>query len=245
MNNHHTQEQTALATTSDDQLSVSIGELSEAITLEVRSLEFRRSVIQRQKKRSSIRPRDYQGGGKGNAAWANSSADPVAEQARHNLKKAETQLENVSKEIETHNASLNSQSMIVSLIFFISNYLRGSELDQRRARVLRRYQHAKSDWQAISVTMQRQASSSTPAKPRPAKTGTTQISLLEERKLSILLSFLVSEIATRKHLQSLLVGIPSHLLVAVSSRDLDRAIRDPVLQQRLLSLRERRQRSLR
>lgn len=248
MNNYQTHERaTTAVANSSPALEVAIGELSEALKLELRSLEFRRSVIQHQKKRSSLRHRDHHGGKHTGADT--SAADPIAEQARHNLRKAETDLQGISSEIETHNAALNRQNMIIALLLFIPNYLRGGELAQRRARALRRYQHAKSDWQAISVTMQRQSPDALRNTVRhsnsTASSGNTQVSLLEERKLSILLSFLVSEITTRKHLQSLLVGIPADIVVPVCSRDLDLAIRDSALKQRLVSLRERRQQRLR
>ncbi|WP_295873870.1 hypothetical protein [uncultured Zhongshania sp.] len=248
----------ALVNSHDSGYPVSIGELRQAIAMEIRSLEFRSATIHHQMRGSKARTSNqYKGStNRSKSGSANesaregapvekydfpviSNADPALQaRLQRNYLLAKQKLNELTNKITRHEKSLQQHHAVVRIFmhaFVNRDY--GLELIHQKVRAERQLNRAIAAIETVSVTFKQQRGQSREREFKNNNKG-NQVSQLEERKLSIILSFLTSELAARRELQNLLVGVANDAVVHVPSPDLDATIRHPSLHRDIVSLKK-------
>lgn len=157
------------------------------------------------------------------------------------LTDARSELDEVAAGIDEHNATLQQQSAVTSVLRFVRNHREANRLAARRRAVLRAYRRAEKRLEAVFIWIRDEGYKEAGDEVGRQALQQSMALLYRYRGLEIEHSFLHDELSLRRELQAMLADVADDRRIFVRHRTLDKVIRDPLLKSRIATLIEEQQ----
>jgi hypothetical protein len=159
--------------------------------------------------------------------------------ARRHLHNIKARLDRLSAAIASHNEKLASRGLLAGLFNFISDLRKANHLAAAREQHLVEYHDAKMSLRTVIYRIQSPEQAERASLIAHREVNRAMQARKKLRDLAIRLRRIEDDTALRRQIRKLLLDIPPRARLAMRHKQLDRALRDPLLKTQLIELADR------